>query len=88
MKNGNFDYSKLAQHILDKRNKEGITLRSMAKSAKVTISTCYRAEAVMGGLSVESVISICNWLGVTVQYFITPKSKTNGKSKKVSKEAA
>lgn len=81
MKNGKFDYSKLAAHILNKRSSEDVSFRTMAAQAGVTISTCHRAEAAGGGLTVDNVIALCNWLNVTVQYFLTPNTKANGKGK-------
>jgi len=82
MKNGKFDYMKFAAHILSKRTDESISFRAMAEKAGVSISTCHRAEAAGGGLTVDNVIAICNWLDMTVQYFLTPKPAKNGKGKK------
>lgn len=85
MKNGDFDYSKLAALILNKRTKENVSFRAMAEQTGITISTCHRAEAAAGGLMIDNVIVLCNWLDMQVQNFLTPKSKSNGKSKKAGK---
>jgi predicted transcriptional regulator len=72
--NGKFDYKKFADHILNKRNAEGLTLRDMSKQSSVSAATCYRAEAAKK-TDISNVIDICNWLEKPLQYFLTPTTK-------------
>lgn len=66
-------YSAFAAAILTKRIADDATLRQVADLSGVPISTCYRAEAVADKLDLNTVINLCNWLGMPLQMFLEPK---------------
>jgi transcriptional regulator with XRE-family HTH domain len=83
MKNEQFNYAALAHEMTSKRTKEGVSLRELSDLVRVPLSSLSRASNTASKLDIETIISICNWLGVEVQHFLTPeKSVKNGNSNK------
>lgn len=83
MKNGQFNYAALAHEMTSKRTGEGLSLRDLSAAVNVPVSSLSRASNTASTLDMETIISICNWLDVPVQHFLTPdKKRKNGNSNK------
>jgi hypothetical protein len=66
-----FNLSKLAKAILDKRTKDNLTFRGIAKTTKNALphSTLHRIEDQAAVPSATVLGAICNWLGQPVSNF-------------------
>jgi hypothetical protein len=54
----------------------------MSEQAGVPLTTCYDAEAVGKKMGIATIVSLCNWLELPVQTFLTPKQSKYVKAKK------
>lgn len=78
--NSSFKYATLAKDLFQKRSDEDLSLRTVATKTSIALATIHRMEAGAKKLDIETIISICNWLGKPVQYYLTPnKTINNGK---------
>lgn len=84
--NNPFDYRQFATDIIAKRNADNITLRDLQDKTGVPRSTLFRAESEFE-ISMYFTGCLCNWLERPVQYYLTPKRKRNGKTKKQPAQA-
>jgi transcriptional regulator with XRE-family HTH domain len=69
--NKSFRYALLASDIKKKREEKGITLKQVAAKTKLPLATIHRAEQQGGGMMIETIISLCNWLNEPVQKYLT-----------------
>lgn len=68
-----FDIKKLAKDVLEKRTKDNLTFRSIAKATKnkVTTTTLQRIEAATQVPRTDTFGIICGWLGKPVQNYFS-----------------
>lgn len=69
---------KFAEAIIDKRSKDGTTLREAAKKSGVNMTTLFRMELGVTS-SLQSFVKVCSWLGKKPDSFIETKISKNAK---------
>lgn len=70
----NLDSAKLSEMIKSKRGKQG--LRALSREIGVSASTLSRIE--QGNLpDIDTYITLCDWLGVSTDFFVLNQSKQN-----------
>lgn len=73
--NSKFHIVRLAEDFLNKRQKENLSLKQVAKTLGVSLSSAFRIESA-NVITIDTLVKVCNWLGVNVQhYFIDYKKK-------------
>lgn len=74
--NSPFNWKAFAFDILAAREAEGKTFSAVQKITGVNVATIHRAEAQYGPVTIDAVISLCNWLCKPIQYYCSPSKPT------------
>lgn len=70
-----FDLGGFARAIASKREVCGLTMREAASECGLSAATISRVETRQGMPDIENTVSICQWLGLTLDAFVIRERK-------------